>query len=169
MLPLLTVLLMCCGVGCEWEKPTVISVRQGPVFAFSGNGRLATFTVYAPNAGRHIADPDPDLARIIWQIKATRGYFEGARVGGMQLSYGGLPDGYRQTVPNSPQQAPAPTSGAVYSFFAETTGAPGIGGFFYVGREGLTQITVPDLCSRLVNGRQVDVNCGTGEPYQEPT
>lgn len=166
-LPLVALSLICCA-GCGWERPTVVTVRQGPVFAFSGNGRLATFTVYAPHAGQHIADPNPEVATIIWQIKATKGYFEGARVGAMQLSYGKVPDGYSQTVPQS-TQPPAPTSGAVYSFFAETTDAPGIGGFFYMGQSGLTQITVPDLCLKLINGREVPVKCGTDEPYQEPT
>ena len=156
-------------VGCQSEKATVVSVRQGPVFAFSGNGRLATFTVYAPHAGQHIADPHPDVATIMWQIRAKTGYFEGAQVGGMQLSYGKIPDGYNQTVPESPRQAPSPMPGAVYSFFAETTDAPGIGGFFYVGRASLTQITVPDLCLKLVNGREVDVKCGTDAPYREPS
>jgi len=167
LFPLLAVSLICCA-GCEWERPTVVSVRQGPVFVFSGNGRLATFTVYAPHAGQHIADPSPDVAMIVWQVKASKGYFEGARVGGMQLSYGKVPGGYSQTVPESSQQAPAPMPGAVYSFFAETTDAPGIGGFFYVGRAGLTQITVPDLCLKLINGRAVAVKCGTNNPYQEP-
>lgn len=168
LLTLLFVSIACCG-GCEWEKPTAVSVRQGPVFALSGNGRLAFFTVYAPRAGQHIADANPNVATVIWQIKATRGYFEGARVGGMQLSYGKAPDGYSQTVPNSPQVAPAPAPGTVYSFFAETTDAPGIGGFFYIGRTGLRQITVPDLCLKLVNGKDVEVKCGTNDPYQEPT
>jgi hypothetical protein len=167
LLPLLAFMLICC-VGCEWERPTVVSVREGPIFDFSGNGRLATFTVYAPEAGRHIADPNPDVAKIIWQIKASKGYFEGTRVGGMQVSYGRLPDRYEQTIPKSPQQPPAPTPGAVYSFFAETTDAPGIGGFFYMGRTGLTQIAVPDLCLKLINGREVPVKCGTNDPYQEP-
>lgn len=165
---LLFVSIACCG-GCEWERPTAVSVRQGPVYALSGNGRLAVFTVYAPRAGKHIADANPNVATVIWQVKATRGYFEGARVGGMQLTYGKVPDGYSQTVPNSPQMAPAPAPGTVYSFFAETTDAPGIGGFFYIGRAGLTQITVPDLCVKLVNGKDVEVNCGTDDPYQEPT
>lgn len=165
---LLALSLACC-VGCEWEKPTLVSVRQGPVFAFSGNGRLATFTVYAPRPGQHIADPNPEVATVIWQIKATKGYFEGVRVGGMRLPYGKVPDGYSQTVPNSPRQAVAPTLGTVYSFFAETTDAPGIGGFFYMGRSGLTQITVSDLCLKLINGREVPVKCGTDQPYQEPT
>jgi len=168
LLTFLVFSVMLC-VGCEWERPTLVSVREGPMFAFSGNGRLATFTVYAPQTGRRIASPNPDVATIIWQIKASKGYFEGARVGGMQLNYGNIPDGYSQTVPGQPQRAPAPAPGAVYSFFAETTDAPGIGGFFYVGRTGLTQITVPDLCLKLINGREVAVKCGTDDPYQEPT
>jgi hypothetical protein len=109
------------------------------------------------------------VATTIWQIKASGGYFEGARVGGMQLPYGKVPDGYRQTVPEQSQQPIAPPPGAIYSFFAETTDAPGIGGFFYLGGKGLTQIIVPDLCLKLINGREVSVKCGTNDPYEEPT
>jgi hypothetical protein len=159
---------ICCA-GCEWERPTLVSVREGPTFAFAGNGRLATFTVYAPHNGKRIASPNPDVATIIWQIKASRGYFEGARVGGLQLTYGKVPDGYEQTTPSQPQQASPPTPGVVYSFFAETTDAPGIGGFFYMSQSGLTQISVPDICLKLINGGEVAVKCGTDEPYQEPT
>lgn len=168
LLMLLALSLTCCA-GCERETPTLISVRQGPVFAFSGNGRLAAFTVYAPNPGQHIANPNSEVATAIWQIKPTKGYFEGTRVGGMQLSYGKVPEGYSQAVPSSPQQAVVPLPGAVYSFFAETTDAPGAGGFFYMGRSGLTQITVPDLCLKLINGHEAPVKCGTDDAYQEPT
>ena len=34
---------------------------------------------------------------------------------------------------------------------------------------GPTQIDVSDLCVTLIAARNVEVNCGTGEPYEEPT
>jgi hypothetical protein len=155
--------------GCNWERPTSVRVSPGPSFVFSGSGRLASFSVYAPPTGQRIASPNPDVATVVWQIKASGGYFKGTHVEDMQLAYGKLPKGYNQTVPSQSQGAPSLALGAVYSFFAETTDAPAIGGFFYMGRYGPTQISVPDLCLKLLGGREVAVKCGTNEPYQEPT
>lgn len=155
--------------ACNWEKPTSVRVSSGPSFVFSGSGRLASFTVYAPQTGQRIASPNPDVATVVWQIKASKAYFEGTHVEHMQLAYGKLPDGYNQAVPSQSQGARPLAPGAVYSFFAETTDAPAIGGFFYMSGSGPTQINVPDLCLRLINGREVAVKCGTNEPYREPT
>jgi hypothetical protein len=157
------------AAACNWESPTSVRVSYGPAFIFSGSGRLASFTVYAPHTGQRIASPNPDVATVVWQIRVSKGYFEGSHVERMQLSYGKLPDGYNQGVPSQSQRAPPLASGAVYSFFAETTDAPAIGGFFYMSETRPTQINVPDFCLRLINGRDVAVKCGTNEPYQEPT
>jgi hypothetical protein len=157
------------AASCHWERPTSVRVSPGPSFIFLGSGRLALFTVYAPHAGQRIASPNPDVATVVWQIKASEGYFKGDHVEHMQLAYGKLPDGYDQTMPVQPQGAPPLASGEVYSFFAETTDAPAIGGFFYMSETGPTQISIPDLCLRPINGRQIAVKCGTNEPYQEPT
>lgn len=155
--------------ACNWEKPTSVRVSSGPSFVFSGSGRLASFTVYAPQAGHRIASPNPDVATVVWQIKASKGYFEGTHVEHMQLAYGKLPDGYNQAVPSQSQGPPPLAPGAVYSFFAETTDAPAIGGFFYMSGSRPTQMNVPDLCLKLINSREVAVKCGTNEPYREPT
>jgi hypothetical protein len=86
--------------ACDWEVPTLVRVTSGPAFEFSGSGQLASFTVYAPRAGRRIAAGHSDVDTVVWQIKASKGYFEGTRVGHLQLVYGKLPDGYNQTVPS---------------------------------------------------------------------
>jgi len=169
---LLLVFLTACltyVAACDWEKPTSVRVSSGPSFVFSGSGRLASFTVYAPQTGQRIASPNSDVATVVWQIKASDGYFKGTHVEHMQLAYGKLPDRYNLAVPSQSQGAPPLAPGAVYSFFAETTDAPAIGGFFYMSGTGPIQIDVPDLCLRLINGREVAVRCGTSEPYQEPT
>jgi hypothetical protein len=108
------------------------------------------------------------VASVVWQFKASTEYFEGAKVEGMNLSFGKVPLGYNQVVPSHPQVPSPLPSDAVYSFFAETTDAPAIGGFFFMGKNGPSQIAVADLCLRLVDSRQVSVKCGTSEPYQEP-
>src|SRR5271157_4693063 len=44
--------------GCR-ETPTSVKVGSGPSFALRGSGRLAIFTVYAPQSGQRIAFPHP--------------------------------------------------------------------------------------------------------------
>jgi len=156
---------MVCAIGCE--RPTLAEISSGPSFSFSGSGRLAIFTVYAPQTGRRIAPAHRDVADIAWQVKASNGYFAGTRVQGMQLTYGRVPTGYDQTVPGS-SDVPPLKAGLVYSFFAETTDAPGVGGYLYMSPNGLNRIDIPDLCLRLINGKEVETKCGTNEPYQEP-
>jgi hypothetical protein len=168
MLLLLAASCLICFLGCEREKPTFVRVNIGPSFSFSGSGRLAVFTVYAPRSGEKIAFPDADVASVVWQIKASKGYFEGVHVEGFQLHYGKVPDGYTEVVPSQPQVAPPLPIGAVYSFFAETSGAAAEAGYFYVDKSGPLQVELHDPCLMLVNGHKVRVTCKTKEPYQEP-
>jgi hypothetical protein len=158
-----------CVAACNWgEVPTSVRVTSGPAFVLSGSGDLASFTVFAPRAGRRIAVGSSELDTVVWQIKASKGYFKGTRVEHLQFVYGKLPDGYKQTVPSQSHGAPPLAPGVVYGFFAETTNAPGIGGSFYLTGSGPAQIDVPGLCLRLIERRDVAVKCGTNEPYEEP-
>ena len=116
-----------------------------------------------------MSEPRPDLALVVWQIEASKGYFEGSRVGGLRLLYGKVPSGYAQVIPNRPEQ-PAPLStGVIYSFFAETSGAPTASGYFYMDTSGPIPVSAPDLCLARTNGNETKVRCGTSEPYEEPT
>ena len=47
------------------ERPTVVSVHDGPSFAMSGSGQLARFTVYAPKGTNRIAISDKEDSDII--------------------------------------------------------------------------------------------------------
>jgi hypothetical protein len=118
---------------------------------------------------REVADRHPDPAARRAFGHRSKGYFEGTRVGHLQLVYGKLPDGYKQTVPSQSHGALPLALGVVYGFFAETTNAPGFGGSFYLTGSGPTQIDVPGLCLRLIERRDVAVKCGTNEPDEEPT
>jgi hypothetical protein len=160
--------LLVCITGCR-EIPTKVVVSSGPSFFLAGSGRLAVFTVYAPLPGQRIASPGPETAIIDWQIKTTKVYFGGMPVEGVQLRYGELPEGYTQIVPDKAQSVPALPPGSVYSFFAETTDAPAVGGFFYMSNTGPMQIDISDLCLGQINGRKTRVRCGTSEPYREPS
>jgi hypothetical protein len=95
----------------------MVQVASGPSFSPQGSGRLGSFTVFAPLSGQKIAYPDTDIATVIWQIQASKGYFRGKGVQGLQVIYGRLPEGYAQTVPSGAQDPPALTPGCVYSFF----------------------------------------------------
>jgi hypothetical protein len=169
MLLILVSLLLLLG-GCR-EVPTSVKVENGPSFSLRGSGRLAIFTVYAPLSGQRIAFPDGDVASVVWKIRASEEYFKGARVQDLKLTYGKVPNGYEQLVPEQSQVAPPLPPGAVYSFFAETTDAPISSGYFYMDKSGPIQTKVPDLCVMLSQGRKVRVNCkpNSTAPYQEPT
>ena len=151
------------------EIPTSVKVGAGPSLSLGGSGRLASLTIYAPQVGQKIAFPDHDVATAVWQITATKGYFKGSRVKGLQLIYGKVPEGYQQIVPDK-SPAPPLSSGIVYAFFAETTDAPISTGYFYMGGSGPVQTEIPDLCLMFVQGRKTRVKCklNTAELYQEP-
>jgi hypothetical protein len=153
------------------ERPTVVSVHDGPSFTMRGSGQLASFTVYAPKGANHIAISDKDDSEIVWEIVATRGYFEGVHVRGLDLNYGNVPSGYKQLVPEDSHSAPLLSPGKVYSFYAETTNAPIAAGFFYMDSQGPIQTYIPDLCTTLEKGRHVRVRCGFegDRTYREPT
>jgi len=85
----------------------------------------------------------------------------------MEIKYGAVPRGYAQTVPAS-GTAPVLRSGLVYYFFAETTGASGAEGFFYMDGTTPVPINVPGLCESAFVGDVKPVKCGTNEAYIEP-
>ena len=120
-------------------------------------------------SGQKAAYPDTDVASVVWQIQASKGYFEGRHVQGLQLVYGRVPDGYAQTVPNGAHAPLSLPPGYVYSFLAESTGAPVAGGSFYLDKSGVIQTLVPDLCLMQKNGHKARVNCTTKEALQEPS
>jgi hypothetical protein len=155
--------------GCEPpETPTSVQVGGGPSFSLSGSGRLASLTVFAPLNGQKVAYPDTDVSSVVWQVQASKGYFEGTRVQGLQLIYGKVPEGYSQSVPAGAQAPSALPAGFIYSFLAESTGAPVGGGSFYLDKSGAVQVLIPDLCLMQKSGHKVRVNCATKGPFQEP-
>jgi len=146
-----------------------VTVGPGPTFSFTGSGRLASFTIYSPQTGQRIALPDSDVASVLWQIRTSKGYFNGSQVEGFRLAYGKIPEGYTVTMPSLSQPAPSLASGLVYSFLAETTDAPITEGYFFMDGAEVIQTTIPDACLMLVNGHETRVNCATKQPYQEPS
>jgi len=168
---LILFVLLCsiCFSSCREERPTSVTVGVGPSFSLAGSGRLASFTIYAPQSGERIAFPHPDVSITMWRIEAAKGFFKGDHVQDFQLSYGKVPQGYRQVVPNQSQSAPPLSPGVVYSFFAESTNAPVADGYFYIDGKEPIQTKIPDLCLMLLDGREVRIDCGTKQRYREPS
>ena len=155
--------------SCEIaEIPTSVRLTQGPSFSLRGSGRLAMFLVYAPVAGQKVAFPHTKISTVVWEISCSKGYFDGHYVEGLHLEYGKTPAGYTQVVPRRPDTALRLPPGKIYSYWAESTGAPIASGSFYVDSAGSVQEVKTDLCLMFKNKQSVRVSCGTGEPYQEP-
>jgi hypothetical protein len=152
-------------LGCE--VGTSVRLEGGPSFALEGSGRLASLSVYGPRPGHKIATP-LDTKSLVWNIEPMKGSPSGVLVTGMDdLTYGKVPKGYVQTFPSSGAAVPLAT-GQVYAFFADTTGASGANGFFYMDKNAPILINVPGLCQSAFVGDVKPVKCGTSEPYVEP-
>jgi len=161
--PVLLVLICFSMLGCE--VATSARLEPGPSFSLDGSGRLVSFHVYGPRQGHKIATPVDDQS-LMWSIAATNDA-HGALVTGMQIAYGKVPTGYVQKFPSSGAALPL-ANGQVYIFDAETTGAPGVNGFFYMDQSAPILIKVPGLCGSSSAGDVKPVKCGTNEPYVEP-
>lgn len=151
-------------LGCEVR--TSVELESGPSFSFGGSGHLASFSVYAPQTGHKIAIPNNAKSEV-WSIQPQTGNSGSALVAGMNLLYGNVPNGYVQAVPST-GSATALAGGLVYYFFAETTGAPGKGGFFYLDKTTPILISVPGLCESGFVGDVKALKCGTNEAFDEP-
>ena len=149
--------------GCEVS--TSANLGSGPSFSLDGSGHLVSFTIYRPQPGRRIAVPN-DAKSEVWSFQVS-GNSRGDLVSRMTLLYGRVPSGYVQTTPRSGTAA-ALSPGLVYHFFAETTGATGAEGFFYMNGNVPIPINVPGLCASGFVGDVKALKCGTHEPYVEP-
>jgi hypothetical protein len=163
LIPVAAISLLLTINGCEVS--TSARIHNGPTYSLDGSGRLVSFNVYGPQLGHKIATPN-DAKSLMWSINPVTG-FQGALVARMEVKYGNVPQGYVQTVPTG-GGAPVLSSGLVYYFFAETTGASGAEGFFYMDKTSPVLINVPDLCESAFVGDVKPVKCGTKEPYTEP-
>jgi hypothetical protein len=156
--------------GCDhWPvPPSSINVENGPAFLLRGKGKLARFAVSGPSGQSRVA-ADWTESGVIWEIECPHGIFTGADIEGLRLAYGNIPNGCHQTVPSPPQPAPTLASERIYFFIAWSSLAGGLGGDFYVQRNGLVLPVDVDNCSMKKNGQWVRVNCQTEEQFKEPT
>ncbi len=95
-----------------------------------------------------------------------RGSTSGLLITDVDVAYGTVPKGYAQTFPVNGTALPV-VAGQVYAFIAETTGAQGAHGFFYVDKSAPIQINV-GVCPSHFVGDVEPVKCGTDEAFAEP-
>lgn len=163
LISIFALVLMVSVNGCEVS--TTATIHQGPTFALDGSGTLVSFSIYGPRPDHKIAIPN-DAKSLVWSINPLTGY-RGNSVTRMEVTYAKVPTGYLQTIPTA-GTPPELNSGLVYRYFAETTGAAGAEGFFYMDKTTPIAITVPYLCASAFVGDVKAIKCGTGEPYTEP-
>lgn len=157
--------------GCEPVPIPLdsINVENGPAFLMRGKGKLATFQVSAPLNGSRVASPVWfDTSGIAWQIECTHGIFTGADIEGLRLLYGNIPRECHQTVPLPPQRAPLLSSGKIYSFWVWSDLVGGLGGDFYVRKNGAVLPVDIDNCATKDRGKWVRLNCKTQVRFTEP-
>jgi hypothetical protein len=152
------ILLACSVAGCERLTQVRLEGGVAPVFVLSGSGAVAIFTVYSPDYMTKAKSPD-DEDFALWKIKASGGYFSGAWISDLgSITYGVVPFGYVQVKPK--EGAPLPlVEGKKYTYFVETTAAPGAGGYLETRNSRAIPTTGSGPCFQLKNGTETLVPC----------
>jgi hypothetical protein len=157
-------------IGCDLERPTQLRLEGGssPVFLLSGSGDVADFSVYI------VSPSDFSFGRTVeslslksffsqpavWQIESQGGMFHARAVENIgRLTYGVVPQGYKQSTPSDGSAPPPILQGKQYFFDCATVNAPGTRGSFQLidGKVVLSQINLP--CTQARNGKQITVPC----------
>jgi hypothetical protein len=153
-------LLLIVGLFAGCERSTHVRVEGGatPVFAISGSGNLASFVVYSPDFAEKAESPwDENFA--LWKIKPIGGYLNATPVGKLeQITYGVVPDGYRQIKPQV-GSAPPLTEGQKYFYDVETTNAPGTAGFLEIRNFQAVPTDGPHACFGRNDKKWIRVPC----------
>jgi hypothetical protein len=157
--------------GCNRERLTQVNLegQSTPQFTFSGSGNLNEFSVYVVSPsdltiGRTVESLSTEsffTQPPLWRVEVQTDVLHARTVGNIgRLTYGVLPQGYRQTIPADGTVPPSISSGKQYFFECSTVNAPGARGFFQVidGKTVRAQVNLPCLQSR--NGKEITVPCG---------
>lgn len=147
------------------ERPTHVRIDGGtiPVFVLSGSGDVAIFTIYSTDYPTKATEPG-DEKFALWQIEPIGGYFQGSYIGELRrITYGVVPPGYAQRRPlvGTPPQL---TEGTKYSYFVETTDAPGAGGYFEIRNSRAFTANGSGPCFQTRNQKWINVPCPTVAP-----
>ena len=112
-------------VSCAlmFERPTQVKLEGGerPVFVLSGSGTLGDLVVYGPKQ----RDMFGDRSNAIWEIVAKKGQLNGRGVEDLaRISYGIVPEGYKQVYPERSAPPPSLVPGVKYQYWFITVNAP---------------------------------------------
>jgi hypothetical protein len=153
-------LLLTIGLFAGCERSTHVRVEGGaaPVFVISGSGRLASFVIYSPDFAEKAESPwDENFA--LWKITPTAGHMNGTPVGQLErITYGVLPDGYRQVKPQV-GSAPPLTQCQKYFYDIDTTGAPGTAGYLEIRNSQAVPTEGPHVCFGRKDKKWIRVPC----------
>jgi hypothetical protein len=117
------------------EQRTVVNLEGGnpPRFSMSGSGTLAEAIIFGPEQ-EQVSDPF-DTRYAIWHIVTEEGR-AGAYVRDLgSITYGVVPQGYKQIIPERTKAPAALTPGKRYRYWFVTGDAPNASGYFEI-REG---------------------------------
>jgi len=141
---LTTTMALLLNMACEVDTRVSIDGRNPPTFSFDGTGYLTFFTVkeIAPeNQSVPNVEQDPSKNRIIWWVWPTQPLEKPMKYT-TPITYGKIPDGFYQKVPESGVPPPL-TEGKVYEAGGQTASAHG-GYIRFTVRDGqAVQLKIP--------------------------
>jgi hypothetical protein len=156
--------------GCNRERPTQVNLagESTPIFTFSGSGRLTEFSIYVVSPsdlvlGRTVESLSTEsffTQPPLWRIENQTDVLRARAVENIgQVTYGVLPQGYKQTIPAAGLMPMPISPGRQYFFECSTVNAPGTRGLFQIidGKIVRTQVNLPCLQSR--NEKEITVPC----------
>src|SRR6185436_8006830 len=103
----ITFLIVISLTGCEQDMTITISQANPPSFKLSGSGSLIFFSVFEPVQGRRPTIDDPKM----WEIRPIS---ENRIPKLPPITYGIVPEGFRQITPSDGASPPPLVEGKVY-------------------------------------------------------
>ena len=157
----IVVFLVAVAAACEFNPQAELKGGNPPSFSiWSGTGNLLLISIHEYRVDK--ATSSEQMVEV-WRVEAARngaGQVVGRRPSDIDnLTYGVVPEGYRQIVPAS-GNAPSLLEGRVYSYeFATKAGMPAHGDFEI--RKGMaSKVRVPHNCIVRGDGdKKIDTPC----------
>jgi hypothetical protein len=117
---ILAIVLALLTFGCERGTKIRLLNQNPPAFELSGSGRLAMIRVH----GQKVRDAAGETGFINWEITPKAGRLNGRLVEEIgRITYGKIPDGYKQIYPSAEESLPALLEGQQYHIFVDTMNA----------------------------------------------
>jgi hypothetical protein len=144
------------------EQPTKVGLTGGnpPTFSLSGSGQLDRLYIEEADAQEQ---PNPTPG-ILWEIVPQhRGQsgLEGISVDRIgKVTYGTVPEEYRQSVPSDNKPPPVLVEGRYYYFHVSTVNAPHAWGYFVIKGGKPEFARIHGNCTYDTNGQKTKGPCG---------